>query len=333
MDISVIILSVAALLLLAVVLRQSGLWSRVRVSRGDSTKVQLEDALKHIYDCEYNNVACTLESVAGALSLTPDNGAEVISRLGALKLIVHHGREVRLTEAGRDYALRVIRVHRLWERYLADETAVRELDWHTDADKKEHLLTPEETGVLAKRLGHPPFDPHGDPIPTDAGIIPVQQGKPLHEFQKGDTLRVIHVEDEPAAVYAQLVEKKVFPGIAAKVIKRSDEGMELETEGRIVFLSTVAGTNVRAVALDQPEILSAARRNLLSLQSGETGKVLGISGTCRGAQRRRLLDLGIVPGTNVAVEMASASGDPIAYNIRGAMIALRKQQAEMIFIE
>lgn len=45
------------------------------------------------------------------------------------------------------------------------------------------------------------------------------------------------------------------------------------------------------------------------------------------------MDLGIVPGTVVEAEMKSASGDPTAYNIRGASIALRKQLAEMIFIE
>jgi Fe2+ transport system protein FeoA len=50
-------------------------------------------------------------------------------------------------------------------------------------------------------------------------------------------------------------------------------------------------------------------------------------------QRRRLMDLGVVPGTEIAVEMRSATGDPTAYLIRGASIALRKKQASQIQIE
>jgi hypothetical protein len=44
------------------------------------------------------------------------------------------------------------------------------------------------------------------------------------------------------------------------------------------------------------------------------------------------LDLGIVPGS-VRAEMISATGDPTAYRVRGATIALRKQQAEWIYVE
>ena len=54
---------------------------------------------------------------------------------------------------------------------------------------------------------------------------------------------------------------------------------------------------------------------------------------CRGQQRRRIMDLGVIPGTVISMEMTSASGDPIAYNIRGAVIALRKSQADMIQIK
>jgi DtxR family Mn-dependent transcriptional regulator len=61
--------------------------------------------------------------------------------------------------------------------------------------------------------------------------------------------------------------------------------------------------------------------------------VLDISPACRGSQRRRLLDLGIVRGTEVVPELVSAGGDPVAYRVRGALIALRREQAEWIRIE
>ena len=58
-----------------------------------------------------------------------------------------------------------------------------------------------------------------------------------------------------------------------------------------------------------------------------------ISRACQGAQRRRLLDLGLVRGTPVTRELTSAGGDPVAYRIRGALIALRRTQAAWIRIE
>lgn len=45
------------------------------------------------------------------------------------------------------------------------------------------------------------------------------------------------------------------------------------------------------------------------------------------------MDLGILPGTLVTAEMRNAAGDPTAYSVRGALIALRKNQARMIHIE
>jgi DtxR family Mn-dependent transcriptional regulator len=63
------------------------------------------------------------------------------------------------------------------------------------------------------------------------------------------------------------------------------------------------------------------------------GRVLDLSPACRGTQRRRLLDLGVVKGTEIEAELSSASGDPIAYRIRGALIGLRREQADWIRIE
>jgi ferrous iron transport protein A len=51
------------------------------------------------------------------------------------------------------------------------------------------------------------------------------------------------------------------------------------------------------------------------------------------AERRRMVDLGILPGTRIENVMPSPLGDPIAYRIRGAVIALRSEQAELIEIE
>jgi ferrous iron transport protein A len=71
-----------------------------------------------------------------------------------------------------------------------------------------------------------------------------------------------------------------------------------------------------------------ATRTLADLQPGQMGTVAALHST--GPERRRLMDLGIVPGTRVVAEMHSPLGDPVAYRVRGALVALRAQQARLI---
>lgn len=53
----------------------------------------------------------------------------------------------------------------------------------------------------------------------------------------------------------------------------------------------------------------------------------------RGAQRRRLMDLGLLPGTEVRVDMTSPLGDPTAYLVRDGLIALRRCHARAVHVE
>lgn len=75
-----------------------------------------------------------------------------------------------------------------------------------------------------------------------------------------------------------------------------------------------------------------APETLAALEPGEQATVVGLSPNCRGLERRRLMDLGLLPGTVVAAEMRSPVGDPTAFRIRGALIALRGEQAANIRI-
>jgi DtxR family transcriptional regulator, Mn-dependent transcriptional regulator len=72
---------------------------------------------------------------------------------------------------------------------------------------------------------------------------------------------------------------------------------------------------------------------LTDLPLGETAEVIKISPNCRGAERRRFMDLGILPGTPITAEMRSPSGEPTAYRIRGPIIALRPNQANHIYVK
>lgn len=70
--------------------------------------------------------------------------------------------------------------------------------------------------------------------------------------------------------------------------------------------------------------------SLTGLKEGQIGKVKTLYTT--GSMRRRLQDLGIVEGTTIECLQKSPSGDPVAYKIRGAVIALRSEDANKIII-
>lgn len=71
--------------------------------------------------------------------------------------------------------------------------------------------------------------------------------------------------------------------------------------------------------------------SLNNLPLGKKAKVKLLSSD--GAIRRRMLDLGLISGTEVEALQKSPSGDPIAYFIRGAVIALRSEEASKIWVE
>jgi Fe2+ transport system protein FeoA len=72
---------------------------------------------------------------------------------------------------------------------------------------------------------------------------------------------------------------------------------------------------------------------LKDLPPGKNAKVIVLADTCQGFERFRLLDLGVVPGTEITHALDNPLHEPLAYFIRGAVIALRKEQAMKILVE
>ena len=72
-------------------------------------------------------------------------------------------------------------------------------------------------------------------------------------------------------------------------------------------------------------------QTLAGVSVGEKVRILELH--CEGAYRRRLLDLGLIPGTEVRAVMMSPLGTPIAYEIRGSIIALRLEDASKIIVK
>lgn len=72
---------------------------------------------------------------------------------------------------------------------------------------------------------------------------------------------------------------------------------------------------------------------LSELKYGQIALIKGIEREYRGESRRRLLDLGFVPGTVVVIQNISPLGNPVAYCLRDTLIALRKEQSDQVIIE
>jgi len=310
-----------------------GVIPRLRRERRMGERVLVEDALKHVFHQESRGQTCTLDSVGGALEIGADSAFAVVERMRAAGLVRIEDGRILLAEEGNRYALQIIRAHRLWERYLADETGVDPVRWHAEAERYEHTLSPDDAEALSARLGHPSFDPHGDPIPTADGKLLQRDFPDLSSLAAGDRAQVVHVEDEPDVAYRRILELGIFPGMMIRVVEASGDGMIYEAAGNRFELPPLVARNI-TVALPgagAPEVPDADG-TMGELETGDVADVVRISPACRGAERRRLMDLGIVPGTRVKLERSGVAGGLRAYRVRGTVVALRSEQAQMISV-
>jgi DtxR family Mn-dependent transcriptional regulator len=312
----------------------TGVVPALRRARRLAGRVLMEDALKHVLKEHDRGGSATVQSLAGALQISTDDAAELAARVEARGLLRSSADGFHPTPAGRDYALHVIRAHRLWERYLADQTGLHELEWHGSAERQEHALTPDQADALAARLGHPRFDPHGDPIPTASGEMKVPAAIPLAGAAVDRPYRIVHIEDEPETVYAQLVAEGLHAGMELRVVDSTPERVRFWADGDEHVLAPVLASNVSVAPAPDETLVEGDRpsERLSSLEAGASAEILFISRACRGLERRRLMDLGIVPGTRIEAVMTSPTGDPMAYRVRGTIIAIRDAQAGHIHV-
>lgn len=291
----------------------------------------IQHALKFLAECEYERQDVSPELIAEKISISPGQLELLLQDLRAAELIESEG--LGLTTSGREYALHVLQAHRLYETYLAKKTGLPESQWHKLADEREHELSESDVKKLAEELGYPRFDPHGDPIPTSAGEMPTKRGKSLVDYPVGWAGRIVHIEDEPPQSYTRIAQSGISTGTVLRIEQKDAHETSLRLEGQnFVFPNTVAA-QITAVELEGGETFDDSIERLSTLLIGETAEIVGMSTLCRGLERNRLLDLGVVPGTVITVELQNPSGSPIAYRIRGACIALRKEQAKRIRIK
>lgn len=296
-------------------------------------KTAIEDILKQLYHFENSGKDANISSLTGVLKFKDSLVIEVVKLMTINKLIYFEGDVLKLTKSGRDYSLRIVRVHRLWEKYLAEKTGIDKLEWHDRAEFMEHKLSLEETNSLASQLGNPVYDPHGDPIPTNSGKIAKVKGVALSSLAVNSIGKITHIEDEPDIIYKQIIAENIHIGSQIRVVENNTKRIVFYSEGEEFKLAPIVAANLTVAILDPTVLDKEITLRLSSLQENETAKIVGISKESRGESRRRLLDLGFVKGTQISIDLMSPLRNPTAYLVKGTSIALRKDQASKILIK
>ncbi|NWK54443.1 metal-dependent transcriptional regulator [Verrucomicrobiaceae bacterium N1E253] len=300
--------------------------------RQAQSDIEIEDALKHLLDCEQSGGAASVDSVAGALRLRGGQATLVLGLMRSRGLAQVRGELWQLTESGRKEAMLVLRRHRLYETWLARQEGVPAEELHRRAQVEEHRLNLADIDALADQLGNPRFDPHGDPIPTREGELPEGRRISLAEWEHTGVMVIEHIEDEPVTMYRKLVQLGLYAGMHLSEMKLLDNGaVEVTADGHEVLIAPELLGMVHVAEPEEKE--TQGLRRLSSLAIGEAGVVYGLTEACYGPERRRLLDLGVVPGTVIRCEFTSPFGSPRSYSIRGSLFGFRDEQADKVLLE
>lgn len=325
---------VVAILLLGIAFfPRYGIWAQLRHRAEARWRELVEDALKHLLDREQEGRHASLESLAGYLDLSLARTLRLVEEMQTQGLIEWQGRRLHLTPDGERWAIHVVRAHRLWERYLADEARMPLEKVHAEAHRREHGISEQDLNALEAALGHPSYDPHGDPIPTHNGAMIADrvQGIELTRWEIDRPARIVHLEDEPELAFAQILAAGLRLGQVIRILERTPQRLVLSDGENEYRLAPAVAANIYVVeagpAEEQQSLLTLDR-----LPQGQEAEVVQIDETVQGFTRRRFLDLGLTPGARIVPELSNFFGDPRAYRVRGTLIALRRDQAEKIWV-
>ncbi len=210
----------------------------------------VEDYLKQVYQLHRQSERVSTSALAERLSISPAAVSDMVKKLAGQGLLSHTPyRGVELTADGLAEALCIIRRHRLWEQFLVEKLRFRWDEVHELAEQLEHVRSPELELRLAEFLGHPELDPHGDPIPSADGSLPMQPDLvPLSEWPLDQPGTVVRVADDPELL-RYLAALGLRPGTSVRVTSREPFGGPLvvradETDGITHYLGEAAARHV-----------------------------------------------------------------------------------------
>lgn len=184
----------------------------------------VEQYIKTIFMIERRTgAACVpMKVLADTMEVSPGTATSMAKHLATLTFVEYQPRQgVTLSDAGRALALRIVRRHRLIETFLEQ---ILGYDWsevHTDAEELEHVVSDRFVERIDALLGHPEYDPHGDPIPRLDGSIAAQDVRGLDTLTAGQTAEIARLVDSRSDLLDILKEHDVMPGRRVEVLEHN----------------------------------------------------------------------------------------------------------------
>lgn len=196
-----------------------------------------DNYLKTIYALSKSGAGyVTTNALSEKLGTKASSVTDMLKKLNKQGVVVHeryHG--VSLTPKGEKEAVEIVRRHRIWEVFLSEKLGFRWDEVHDLAEELEHISSQELITRLDTFLGHPKFDPHGDPIPDKSGRIPkLQRSVNMQEAIVQENYKVISVDDESKELLQHLETLRIKPGIEVTIKKKYsfDDSMEIMVAGK-----------------------------------------------------------------------------------------------------
>jgi DtxR family Mn-dependent transcriptional regulator len=186
------------------------------------TTPAVEDYLKAIYQLSDGGAPVSTSAIADRLGIAAGSVTGMLKRLAEQGLVEHtryYG--ARLTDAGVETAVRMIRRHRLLELFLVEALAYTWDEVHEEAERLEHVVSEELVDRVARYLGEPTADPHGAPIPLAGEAFRETRYPTLADLEAGVSAVLRQVPDEDPAALRYLAQLGLVPGADLTVLDRA----------------------------------------------------------------------------------------------------------------
>ncbi|HJO03794.1 MAG TPA: metal-dependent transcriptional regulator [Acidobacteriota bacterium] len=185
----------------------------------------IEDYIKAIFELGGGGAPVQTSVIADRLEVRPASVSNMMRRLAKLGLVEHEPyRGVILTDDGERLARRMLRRHRLIERFLSEYLEYPWDEVHAEAERLEHAVSQRFVGALDRLLQSPGTDPHGAPIPASDGSMEEPQYPPLSDLQVGENAIVRRVIDGDAELLRYLGEIGVRLEAELEIVDRGARG-------------------------------------------------------------------------------------------------------------
>lgn len=207
--------------------------------------VSTEDFLKSVYQLKFDyGKKASSSNLAESLGISNAAVTDMAKKLSDRELVVYKKyKEVSLTPKGKLAALNVIRRHRLWESFLTKTLNLSPNDVHQEAEILEHQTSDYLLEKIDEYLGHPDFDPHGDPIPDATGNLPVSDTIHLLEGKKGKqyTISRIQYHDRNYQDFFHTNNIRIGNRVIIKDIFEKEQSVSVDiNQKQIIFNSGIA---------------------------------------------------------------------------------------------